>query len=77
LNKAIAMKGLLAAAVNADLLIEGALGALAHGSPNEERECLFEIQRKDGVCAFLEARDGPFQPEPMGPRSRKKELKPA
>ena len=77
LNKAIAMKGMLAAGVNAGLLVEGALGALAHGSHNEERERLFEIQRKDGVRAFLEARDGPFQPEPMGPRSRKREPKPA
>ena len=73
LNKAIAMKGMLAAGVNAGLLIEGALGALAHGSHNEQREKLFEIQHKQGLRAFLEARDGPFQPEPMGPRSRKRD----
>jgi enoyl-CoA hydratase/carnithine racemase len=71
LNKAIAMKGMLAAGVNAGLLVEGALGALVHGSHNEEREELFKIQHEKGLRAFLEARDGPFQPEPMGPRSRK------
>ena len=33
------------------------------------------VQRADlldqGVKAYLEMRDGPFQPEPMGPRSKK------
>jgi hypothetical protein len=27
--------------------------------------------RTDGVKAYLQMRDGPFQPEPMGPRSEK------
>lgn len=69
LNKAIAMQGLLASGVNAALLVEGALGALAHSSHNEYREKLFDVQRTEGVKAYLQMRDGPFQPEPMGPRS--------
>jgi hypothetical protein len=52
-------------------LLEGALGALAHSSHNEFREQLFEAQRTAGLKAYLEMRDGPFQPEPMGPRSAK------
>lgn len=71
LNKAIAMQGLQASGVNSALLVEGALGALAHSSHNEYREELFEVQRTQGVKAYLQMRDGPFQPEPMGPRSRK------
>ncbi len=71
LNKAIAMQGLQASGVHAALLVEGALGALAHSSHNEHRERLLEVQRTEGVRAYLQMRDGPFQPEPMGPRSEK------
>jgi enoyl-CoA hydratase len=71
LNKAITMVGMQAAGLHSDLLMEGALGALAHASHNDERERLFEIQRTQGLKAYLEARDGPFQPEPMGPKSAK------
>jgi enoyl-CoA hydratase/carnithine racemase len=71
LNKAITMMGMQAAGLHAGLLLEGALGALAHVSHNEERERLFEIQRTQGLKAYLDARDGPFQPEPMGPKSAK------
>jgi len=70
LNKAIAMQGMLAAGGNAALLLEGALSALVHSSHNEDRERLFEAQRSKGLQAYLELRDGPFQPEPMGPRSK-------
>jgi enoyl-CoA hydratase len=70
LNKAIAMQGMLAAGGNAALLLEGALSALVHSSHNEDRERLFEAQRSKGLKAYLEMRDGPFQPEPMGPRSK-------
>lgn len=69
LNKAIAMKGMEASGVHSALLVEGALSTLAHVSHNEEREEFFEVQRREGVKAFLERRDGPFQPEPMGPKS--------
>jgi enoyl-CoA hydratase len=71
LNKAVAMLGIQAAGLHAALLLEGTLGALAHASHNEFREKLFEVHRKDGVKAYLDMRDGPFQPEPMGPRSAK------
>jgi enoyl-CoA hydratase/carnithine racemase len=71
LNKAITMLGIQASGLYSGLLMEGTLGALAHASHNDERERLFEIQRTQGLKAYLEARDGPFQPEPMGPKSAK------
>ncbi len=71
LNKAITMMGMQAAGVYSGLLLEGTLGALAHSSHNEHREKLFEAQRTGGLKSYLEMRDGPFQPEPMGPRSAK------
>jgi enoyl-CoA hydratase len=71
LNKSITMLGMQAAGVYSGLLLEGALGALAHSSHNEHREKLFEAQRQGGTKAYLELRDGPFQPEPMGPKSAK------
>jgi enoyl-CoA hydratase len=71
LNKAITMMGMQAAGLYSGLLLEGALGALAHASHNEFREKLFEAQRQHGLKGYLDMRDGPFQPEPMGPRSAK------
>jgi enoyl-CoA hydratase len=71
LNKAISMLGIQAAGVYSGLLLEGALGALAHSSHNEFREQLLQTQREQGLKAYLDMRDGPFQPEPMGPRSAK------
>jgi enoyl-CoA hydratase/carnithine racemase len=71
LNKAIAMQGIQAAGLHAALLQEGALAALVHSSHNEERQRLLDIQSEKGTKGYLEARDGPFQPEPMGPRSAK------
>jgi enoyl-CoA hydratase len=77
LNKAIAMLGIQAAGLGSGLLLEGALGALAHASHNEFREKLFDIQRRGGTKAYLDARDGPFQPEPMGPKAKPRRKSPA
>src|SRR3954452_11204230 len=71
LNKAITMLGIQASGLYSGLLLEGALGALAHASHNELRARLLEAQRTHGLKAYLDVRDGPFQPEPMGPRSAK------
>jgi enoyl-CoA hydratase/carnithine racemase len=76
LNKAIAMQGLQASGVHAALLLEGALSALVHSSHNEDRQRLFEAQRAGGLKAYLEVRDGPFHPEPMGPKSKPRTTKP-
>ena len=71
LNKAIAMQGIQAAGLHSALLLEGTLGTMAQASHNEYRQKLFDVHSKQGVKAYLEMRDGPFQPEPMGPRSAK------
>jgi enoyl-CoA hydratase len=71
LNKAISMQGMQAAGMHAGLLVEGPLSALVHASHTEERQRLLDIQAEKDTRAFLEARDAPFQPEPMGPRSAK------
>src|SRR6266700_1837184 len=71
LNKAIAMLGIQASGLTSGLLLEGTLGALAQASHNEYREKLFDVHRTQGVKAYLDMRDGLFQPEPMGPRSAK------
>ena len=36
-----------------------------------------EVQFKGGLKSYLDMRDGPFQPEPMGPRSAKGRAKKA
>jgi enoyl-CoA hydratase/carnithine racemase len=77
LNKAIAMQGIQAAGLHAGMLLEGSLAALVHSSHNEERQRLLDIQNSQGTKAYLEARDGPFQPEPMGPRSKARSKKPS
>src|SRR5262249_61932910 len=71
LNKAITMMGMQAAGLYSGLLLETTLGALAHASHNEFPEKLLETQRQHGLKAYLDMRDGPIQPEPMGPRSAK------
>jgi enoyl-CoA hydratase/carnithine racemase len=76
INRAIAMLGIQAAGVNSALLLEGALSALVHSSHNEDRERLMEEQRNNGLKAYLQMRDAPFQPEPMGPRSKRRGPKP-
>jgi enoyl-CoA hydratase/carnithine racemase len=62
------MMGLLKAwTLNAEL------AAMARLSKREEfNRHLEEAKRKGGVRAFIETRDAPFQPEPFGPRSRKR-----
>ncbi len=75
LNKAITMQGIQAAGVHAGLQHEGTLGAMAHASHDEFREELFKVQPTQAMKAYLDKRDGPFQPEPMGPKSARAQAK--
>jgi len=70
LNKQVTAYGLLASGINAGLLVNGPLSALAHSSHGPERERLWEAQARAGMKGFLDARDRPFHPEPFGPKSR-------
>jgi hypothetical protein len=51
------------------MLMNAALSTLVHASHDGFRAALLEALQTGGLKAFLEARDGPFRPEPFGPRS--------
>lgn len=70
MNKAIAMLGLQVSGVSNGMVLNGALSAIAHSSHGPDRENIFEAQRERGMRGYLEERDGPFYPEPFGPRSQ-------
>jgi hypothetical protein len=72
LNKAVTCYGLLAMGIGSGMLMNAPLSALAHASYNSERGALLDLMQQGGLKAFLEARDGPFRPEPFGPKSTPK-----
>ena len=69
-NKYIATLGLREA-----LTTNWLLSAIAHSSqrPDFNRREMMKAAMEDGLRGFLKVRDGPFQPEPFGPRSKPKE----
>ena len=74
INLAISTMGLEMMGLRDALLLDSQLSAPAHVMMREEyRRPLNEAREKEGIKAYLQLRDGPFQPEPFGPRSRKKE----
>ncbi|MFQ5932424.1 MAG: enoyl-CoA hydratase/isomerase family protein [Nitrospiraceae bacterium] len=74
INLAISTMGLEMMGLRDALLLDSQLSAPAHVMLREEfRRPLNEAREKEGIKAYLQLRDGPFQPEPFGPRSRKKE----
>jgi enoyl-CoA hydratase len=70
MNKAVSMVGLQASGVFSAMALNGPLSALAHTSHGSDRERLLEAQRTGGMRAYLDERDGPFLPEPFGPKSQ-------
>jgi hypothetical protein len=55
------------------LRMDETLSIPAHLMLNEKfRRPLDEIRATHGTKAYLQMRDGPFQPEPFGPRAKKK-----
>jgi len=74
LNKAITTYGLEAMGLRNALNINAFLSTIVSASNEEpDIEHLEKAREEGGFRAFLEARDGPFQPEPFGPRSRPRE----
>lgn len=63
------MLGLSAAGLEAGLALNGALNAVVHSNYGAERQALDRAMAEGGLRAMLDARDGPFRPEPFGPRS--------
>jgi enoyl-CoA hydratase/carnithine racemase len=73
LNRAIALQGLLSSGLFAGHLLSGPLSTIVQASiGGPERIRLDEAFARGGMRAFLDERDGPFQPEPGGPKSRVK-----
>jgi enoyl-CoA hydratase/carnithine racemase len=70
--KRMIMSGFLSFGLAAALELCSAMSAFGHTSHGPERQAMFDAQAKDGFKAFLQMRDGPFQPEPMGPKSKLK-----
>jgi enoyl-CoA hydratase len=74
INLHIATFGLEMMGLRNALMLEAELGAMARSSRRQDfLSHMLEAQEKGGMRAFLQARDGPFQPEPFGPRSRPRE----
>jgi enoyl-CoA hydratase/carnithine racemase len=71
LNLAVATKGLQMMGLRNALMLNDELSAQVQSSQREDfKRHLAEAQKQGGMRAFLQRRDGPFQPEPFGPRSR-------
>jgi enoyl-CoA hydratase len=73
INLAISTMGLHMMGFRDALLLDSELSVAAHMMLNEKfRRPLDEARATQGTKAYLQLRDGPFQPEPFGPRARKK-----
>ena len=71
INLHISRLGLEAMGLLKAWTLNAELSAMAHFTKREEfNRRLEEARKKGGLSAFLEARDGPFRPEPFGPRAR-------
>jgi len=78
LNLAVATKGLEMMGLRNALMLNDELSALVQSSQREEfKRYLLEARQQGGMRAFLQRRDGPFQPEPFGPRSKPRDGSPA
>jgi enoyl-CoA hydratase/carnithine racemase len=72
INLQIAVMGLQMMGLRDALRMDETLSIPAHLMLREEfRRPLDEARAQLGTKAYLQLRDGPFQPEPFGPRSRK------
>ncbi|MBI4522723.1 MAG: enoyl-CoA hydratase/isomerase family protein [Deltaproteobacteria bacterium] len=74
INLAVATMGLEMMGLRDAVLLDGQLSAPAHVMLREEfRRPLDEARFNEGIKKYLMLRDGPFQPEPFGPRSKTKQ----
>jgi enoyl-CoA hydratase/carnithine racemase len=76
LNKMITALGLEAMGLRAALETAGVISVVIHSSTDAaDLDELNQLRQKEGLVASLKLRDGPFIPEPGGPRSRPREQK--
>ena len=72
-NKWITTYGLEAMGLRAALNVNGVLSTMSHSSRDAPEVAHFYEDRKSkDLRGFLEKRDGPFLPEPFGPKSKAK-----
>ena len=70
INLYVATMGLEMMGLRNALILNGELSAFAHASKREDvMRPLEQAREEGGMRGFLQQRDGPFQPEPFGPRS--------
>jgi enoyl-CoA hydratase len=73
INLQIAIMGLQMMGLRDALRMDETLSIPAHMMLREEfRRPLDDARANQGTKAYLQMRDGPFQPEPFGPRSKKR-----
>jgi enoyl-CoA hydratase/carnithine racemase len=72
INLQISTMGLEMMGLRKAWTLNSELAAMARLTKREEfNKRLEDAKKKGGLAAFLQERDGPFQPEPFGPRARK------
>ena len=71
LNKKLTTLGMQAMGLRNAIQTGGIISVIAHASTDAPEVAeLYEVQRQEGLGAFLKLRDGKFIPEPGGPRSK-------
>lgn len=74
MNKALTIYGLEAMGLRNGLNVGGFISTAVHSMTDAaDVEDLYATQKAEGLRAFLQKRDGPFIPEPGGPRSQRRE----
>ena len=72
INLQISTMGLEMMGLRKAWTLNSELAAMARLTKRQEfNKRLEDAKKKGGLAAFLQERDGPFQPEPFGPRARK------
>jgi enoyl-CoA hydratase/carnithine racemase len=73
INLQISTMGLEMMGLRKAWTLNSELAAMARLTKREEfNKRLEDAKKKGGLAAFLQERDGPFQPEPFGPKAEKK-----
>ncbi len=74
INLYVATMGLEMMGLRNALVLNDELSAHVQSSQRADfKKDMMDAQKEGGLRAFLQLRDGPFQPEPFGPRSRPRE----
>jgi enoyl-CoA hydratase len=73
LKLAVSTRGLAMMGLYNAWNLNAELASFAHTAMREDfRHHLEEVRKQHGMRAFIETRDAPFQPEPFGPRAKRR-----